>query len=134
MKLAIINSNKKKNVLQERHDPQFCKTYAIDILQHTIANELKNICFVNYFAQPYQSQDEVTPKHRAVLIDWINDISIKCKFGNQCLFMAVNIIDRFLMSNCCKVSDLQLIGTAALFIAGKYEEIYPPTLQQYVQI
>ena len=31
-------------------------------------------------------------------------------------------------------SKLQLVGTAAMFIASKYEEIYPPDVSEFVYI
>ena len=33
-----------------------------------------------------------------------------------------------------KRSKLQLLGTAALFVAAKYEEIYPPELEEFASI
>lgn len=37
------------------------------------------------------------------------------------LFMTVNIIDRYLQKVSIKREILQLVGTAALYIAAKYE-------------
>ena len=31
-------------------------------------------------------------------------------------------------------SKLQLVGTAALFVAAKYEEIYPPEVEEFASI
>ena len=31
-------------------------------------------------------------------------------------------------------SKLQLVGSAALFLAAKYEEIYPPTIKQFIYL
>ena len=31
-------------------------------------------------------------------------------------------------------SKLQLVGAACMFIAAKYEEIYPPTIKQFIYL
>jgi len=46
---------------------------------------------------------------------------------NETLYLAVNILDRFLQKNPrITEDDYSLAGLTCLFIAGKYEEIYPP--------
>ena len=45
--------------------------------------------------------------------------------------MAFNIFDRFLSEYSIKCSHLQLVGITAQFIAGKFEEIFPPSLKSY---
>ena len=41
---------------------------------------------------------------------------------------------RFLSLMSVQRSKLQLVGTAAMFIASKYEEIYPPDVSEFVYI
>ena len=41
---------------------------------------------------------------------------------------------RFLSLMLVERSKLQLVGTAALFLAAKYEEIYPPALEEFAYI
>ena len=52
----------------------------------------------------------------------------------ETLYLAINIIDRFCEQRQIKRSKLQLVGVAALLIASKYEEIYPPELRDLVYI
>ena len=47
----------------------------------------------------------------------------------------VSLIDRFLQ--CKKVqalSDFQLIGITAMFIACKFHELYPPVISDFIQV
>ena len=41
---------------------------------------------------------------------------------------------RFLSYMAVQRSKLQLVGTACMFIAAKYEEIYPPDVSEFVYI
>ena len=44
----------------------------------------------------------------------------------------MNIIDRYFSKHQIKSKDVQLVGIAAMLIATKYEEIYPPLLKDFV--
>lgn len=70
---------------------------------------------------------------RAILIDWLVDVHAKFKMNHQTLFLAVNLIDRYLEQAEVPRTQLQLVGISALFIASKYEEIYPPDLKDFVK-
>ena len=80
------------------------------------------------------SQPYVNEKMRAVLVDWLVDVSQKFKLLPQSLFMSVSIVDRFLSRKTVERARLQLLGIASVLIVGKYEEIYPPTLKDYVSV
>lgn len=43
-------------------------------------------------------------------------------------------MDRFLSQNQVQRRHLQLVGITCLMIVGKYEEIYPPILKDYVAV
>lgn len=58
----------------------------------------------------------------------------KFRLLNETLFVIVNIIDRFLSVQRIKRDEIQLIGAAAMLIATKYEEIYPPTLNDFIHV
>ena len=71
---------------------------------------------------------------RTILIDWLIDVHRKFKMVPETLFLAVHIIDKYLEK--CQISrhSFQLLGTSALFVASKYEEIYPPGLKDFADI
>lgn len=73
---------------------------------------------------------------RRILVDWLVDVHRKFKLRPTTLFMAVNIMDRFLelTSDSVSKSKYQLFGITCLFIAAKYEEIYPPALGDFVYV
>jgi len=52
----------------------------------------------------------------------------------ETLFITVNLIDRTLAAEEPQIEQLQLIGITALLIASKYEDIYPPEIEDLVRI
>lgn len=82
-----------------------------------------------------EAQDEINPRMRSVLIDWINEVHFQFKLLPETYFMAVGLIDRYLQHD-SRVArkNLQLVGATALFVAAKYEELYPPVLADFVYI
>ena len=80
-------------------------------------------------------QSDITESMRAILVDWLIDVHLKFKLLNETLFLTVNILDRYLSvaTNLAR-SKLQLVGVASMLISTKYEEIYPPTVKDYVYI
>lgn len=80
------------------------------------------------------SQLDINPKMRSILVDWLVDVHIKFKLLPQTIFMTVNLIDRFLALFQTTRQQLQLVGITCLMITCKFEEIYPPLLKDYVAV
>jgi len=73
---------------------------------------------------------------RAVLIDWLVEVQIQFKLLQETLFLTVNTIDRFMAAEGKSIprSSLQLVGVAAMFLVSKIEEIYAPSISDFVYI
>lgn len=84
----------------------------------------------NYF----KKQSEIDQSMRAIVIDWLVDVHRKYKLRQETLFITLSLMDRFLEKNHISKEIFQLVAAAALFIATKYEEIYPPTLENFLYI
>ena len=112
------------------NNPQECAEYAEEIEQYTKSIETKYMTKPNYMT----TQPDVNEKMRAILIDWMVDVHLKFKLGGETLFLAVNVVDRFLEKEVIARQKLQLVGVAALLIASKYDEIYPPEIKDFVYI
>eukprot|EP01041_Mallomonas_annulata_P008985 gene8985-18595_t len=80
------------------------------------------------------SQPHINERMRCILIDWLVEVHLKFKMVPETLYLTVQIIDRFLETTQVRRSKLQLVGVAALLVASKYEEIYPPELRDLVYI
>lgn len=81
-----------------------------------------------------RGQRDINENVRAILVDWIISVHAKFKLLPETLFLTINLIDRyFSLFNVLK-SDVQLVGVAALLIATKYEEIYPPNVKDFIYL
>lgn len=68
---------------------------------------------------------------RRILIDWLVDVHLNFKLQSETLFMTVNLIDRYTQAVWVSKGEFQLVGVACMFIASKYEEIYPPCMKDF---
>ena len=79
-------------------------------------------------------QNDINHRMRAILIDWLIDVHNKYKLVPQTMYISVNLIDRYLSKNDTSRPKLQLVGVTSMFIASKYEDIYPPKLKDLVYV
>jgi len=114
----------------EDSNPQSVQEYAPDIKNHLFREELVCLPRPDYM----DSQTDISPKMRAILIDWLVEVHMKHKLCPETLHLTVNLIDRYLAMKTVMRKSLQLIGVVALFIASKFEDIRPPELHEMVYI
>ena len=72
------------------------------------------------------SQTEVNPKMRAILTDWLVEVTHKFELMPESMYLTIYVIDRFLSLQAVPRRELQLVGMAAMLISCKYEEIWAP--------
>ena len=83
---------------------------------------------------PMECQTEVNKRMRLVLFNWLLQVHRKYDLKNRTFFLACNIFDRFIATKQVRRGELQLIGLTSLLIASKYEDIYPPEIDQLCQL
>jgi hypothetical protein len=71
---------------------------------------------------------------RAGLFDWMGEAHKQLQMEPSTLFLSYNILDRYCALATVEARALRLVGAAALVIAGKYEEIDPPSMRSYVNV
>ncbi|XP_040278372.1 cyclin-A1 [Bufo bufo] len=91
---------------------------------------------VKHRPKPYymRKQPDITSAMRTILVDWLAEVREEYKLRSETLFLAVNYLDRFLSCMSVLRGKLQLVGTAAVLLASKYEEVYPPDVEEFVYI
>ncbi|KAG0042247.1 G2/mitotic-specific cyclin [Gryganskiella cystojenkinii] len=77
-------------------------------------------------------QKELDWKMRRVLVDWISEVHHAFHLQPETLFLAVNLVDRFLSLRSVARANLQMFGAAALFIASKYEDKMEHSIHNFV--
>ncbi|XP_028257309.1 G1/S-specific cyclin-E1 isoform X2 [Parambassis ranga] len=82
-----------------------------------------------------EKHPHLQPKMRAILLDWLMEVSEVYKLHRETYHLAQDYFDRFMATqrNVFK-STLQLIGITCLFIAAKVEEMYPPKIHQFAYV
>ncbi|KAM6157351.1 G2/mitotic-specific cyclin-B1 isoform 1-T1 [Erethizon dorsatum] len=110
-------------------DPNLCSEYVKDI--YTYLRQLEEEQSVR---PKYLLGREVTGNMRAILIDWLVQVQMKFRLLQETMYMTVSIIDRFMQNNCVPKKMLQLVGVTAMFIASKYEEMYPPEIGDFAYV
>ncbi|XP_075446669.1 G2/mitotic-specific cyclin-B1-like isoform X2 [Ascaphus truei] len=107
-------------------NPMLCSDYVKDIYSYLRRLEAEQAVRLNYL-----EGQEVTGHMRAILIDWLVLVQIRFKLLQETLFMTVAILDRFLQEHPVPKKLLQLVGVTSMFIACKYEEMYPPEIDDF---
>jgi len=62
----------------------------------------------------------ISEQSRAKLIDWLSELHYKYKMFPETIFTIVSLVDQYLSLKEIPLSELQLVGVAALYIAAKF--------------
>lgn len=123
--------SEKRNHDKKRECPQLVKDYTNRITQFLLLKDPQNKIFRNFIYK----QKEITANMRSKLIDWLVDVSLKFNIMDETLFAAVWYLDKYLGNGPqIKKQNFQLIGISCLMIASKFEEVYPPSLLDFVKV
>uniref|UniRef100_A0A8C6SIH6 G2/mitotic-specific cyclin-B2 n=1 Tax=Neogobius melanostomus TaxID=47308 RepID=A0A8C6SIH6_9GOBI len=126
-----VSMHSEHNESQMSGEVQRLSEYALDIYWQLRHNEVKLRPQPGYL----EKHPEITSGMRFILVDWLVEVVQEFKLRSETLYLAINYLDRFLSSTAFgKRGKLQLVGTAALMIAAKFEEIFPPELNEFVYI
>nr|XP_010308173.1 PREDICTED: G2/mitotic-specific cyclin-B1 [Balearica regulorum gibbericeps] len=110
-------------------DPNLCSNYVKDIYKY-----LRDLEENQPVRPKYLAGQEINGNMRAILVDWLVQVQVKFRLQQETLYMAVAIMDRFLQDNPVSKKMLQLVGVTAMFIASKYEEVFPPLIGDFTYV
>ena len=82
----------------------------------------------------FLSKQRINPYIRTKMIDWMIEVLSVFDASEETFFLSVNIMDLFFWkaSSIYKNENVHLIGVASMFIASKFQEIYPISLKEFV--
>ncbi|QPG73615.1 G2/mitotic-specific cyclin [Brettanomyces nanus] len=115
---------------EDADDPLMVSEYVNEIFDYLHELELKTLPDANYL----HWQRNFRPKMRSILVDWMVEVHLKFRLLPETLYLAINIMDRFMSRETVQVDRLQLLATGSLFIAAKYEEVYSPSVKNYAYV
>ncbi|KAJ2713178.1 G2/mitotic-specific cyclin, partial [Coemansia spiralis] len=112
---------------EDKDDPLMVSEYVKEIFEYMRECEERTQADEHYMT----NQPDLSWDMRRVLMNWIVQIHYQLRMLPETLFLAVNLIDRFLSK--CKVSTskLQLVGMTGLILACKYEETTTPHVDDF---
>lgn len=68
------------------------------------------------------------------MIDWLVDVHLSFKLKDETLQLAIIYLEEYQSQRFIDKDNYQLVGITCLWIASKYEEIYPPHLKKFVEV
>ena len=133
-----VNKNNKKNDIDKNTQIKIknkinpIEEYEEDIMKNLFTEETKNRPDYKML-QKILSQNDVVSRFSSInLAIYLNVIF---NFRQETLYLACNLFDRFLLhlkqSNKFNMVNIKIVMLACIFISAKYEEIYPPFLEEY---
>ncbi|KAE8339855.1 hypothetical protein BDV24DRAFT_135072 [Aspergillus arachidicola] len=115
---------------EDLDDPLMVAEYVVEIFEYMKDLELETLPNPHYI----DHQPDLEWKMRGILVDWLIEVHTRFRLLPETLFLAVNIIDRFLSAEVVALDRLQLVGVAAMFIASKYEEVLSPHVANFSHV
>ncbi|KAF3764849.1 hypothetical protein M406DRAFT_91116 [Cryphonectria parasitica EP155] len=115
---------------EDRDDPLMVAEYAHEIFDYLLTIEPSSLPNPDYM----EHQDELEWKTRSILVDWLIEVHTRFHLLPETLFLAINIIDRFLSEKVVQLDRVQLVGITAMFIASKYEEVLSPHVGNFKHV
>lgn len=112
---------------EDLDDPLMVAEYVVEIFEYLKKLEIDTRPNADYMSH----QEDLEWKMRGILVDWLIEVHTRFHLLPETLFLAVNIIDRFLSAKVVQLDRLQLVGVTAMFIASKYEEVLSPHVANF---
>ncbi|SNX84300.1 probable b-type cyclin 2 [Melanopsichium pennsylvanicum] len=112
----------------EVRDTSMVAEYSNEIFGYMARCERETMANPNYM----DFQSEIHWHMRATLVDWLLQVHMRYHMLPETLWIAINVVDRFLSVRVVSLAKLQLVGVTAMFIAAKYEEILAPSVKEFV--
>lgn len=115
---------------EDADDPLMVAEYVNEIFSYMKEIEMTTMPNGSYM----DTQNEINWNMRGVLVDWLVEVHTKFRLLPETLFLALNIVDRFLTTRAISLNKLQLVGLTAMFVAAKYEEVLCPGVSNFLYL
>ncbi|XP_058108152.1 G2/mitotic-specific cyclin-2-like isoform X5 [Magnolia sinica] len=123
-------NTRKKKLERWECGSSFNASMSTETAELPLDSEINSCVPTNYMS----NQTDINHKMRAILVDWLIEVHYKFELMHETLFLAINIIDRYLSRQGVMRKYLQLVGVTGMLLACKYEEICVPLLEDFIYI
>ena len=128
--LININFNNKNKIETDEYRAMFSK-YVRDDYSNSIIKSLLEDEQIN---ENYLNNHKITERMRTRMVDWMIEVLSNYHCDESTYFESINLMDRYFKQ--CEIkkqilqpAELHLIGVTSMFIASKYQDIYPLRLK-----
>ena len=128
--IVNVSLSKKNKIDTDDYREMFSKyvrdDYSNSILQSLLEDEQVNENFLN--------NHKITERMRTRMVDWMIEVLSNYHCDESTYFEAINLMDRYFKvcdekRQILQPPELHLIGVTSMFIASKYQDIYPLRLK-----
>ena len=128
--LTNINFKNKNKIENDEYRAMFSK-YVRDDYSNSIIKSLLEDEQIN---ENYLNSHKITERMRTKMVDWMIEVLSNYHCDESTYFESINLMDRYFKQ--CEIkhqillpAELHLIGVTSMFIASKYQDIYPLRLK-----
>ena len=128
--LININFTSKNKIETDEYRAMFSK-YVRDDYSNSIIKSLLEDEQIN---ENYLNNHKITERMRTRMVDWMIEVLSNYHCDESTYFESINLMDRYFKQ--CEIkkqvllpAELHLIGVTSMFIASKYQDIYPLRLK-----
>jgi len=128
--LTNINLKSKNKIETDEYRSMFSK-YVRDDYSNSIISSLLEDEQIN---EHYLNSHKITERMRTRMVDWMIEVLSNYHCDESTYFESINLMDRYFKECDTKhqvlmPAELHLIGVTSMFIASKYQDIYPLRLK-----
>ena len=128
--LININFNNKNKINTDEYRSMFSKYVRDDYSKSIIKSLLKD----EQINENFLDNHKITERMRTRMVDWMIEVLSNYHCDESTYFESINLMDRYFKE--CEIkkqillpAELHLIGVTSMFIASKYQDIYPLRLK-----
>ncbi|KAK9510026.1 hypothetical protein O3M35_004899 [Rhynocoris fuscipes] len=111
------------------NEPNSVSIYAMDIFEYLKSRE-SHFPISDYMCR----QPDLNSSMRALVVSWMVEVQENFELNHETLYLAVKLFDLYLSKVRITKDRLQLIGCASLFVSAKYDERYPPCIDDMIYV
>jgi len=126
----LINTNNKNKINTDEYRSMFSKYVRDDYSNSIIKSLLKD----EQINENFLDNHKITERMRTRMVDWMIEVLSNYHCDESTYFESINLMDRYFKE--CEIkkqillpAELHLIGVTSMFIASKYQDIYPLRLK-----